>query len=42
MFLNQPDFAGMLIALGLLIILRGAMRSWLNLRDNLQIRLPTT
>jgi CubicO group peptidase (beta-lactamase class C family) len=31
MFLNQPDFAGMLIALCLLILLRGALRSWLNL-----------
>jgi CubicO group peptidase (beta-lactamase class C family) len=29
MYLNQPDFTGMLIALGLLILLRGAMRSWL-------------
>lgn len=33
MFLNQPDFSGMLFGLGLLIILRGVLRSWLNLRE---------
>lgn len=33
MLLNQPDFTGMLIALGVLIMLRGGLRSWINLRE---------
>lgn len=33
MFLNQPDFSGMLFGLALLIILRGVLRSWHNLRE---------